>query len=57
MTLDGYMPAADAAMYICGGCMEINPQGLMSDLFWSFRYNMNLAPDVQREIILRRRWK
>ncbi len=37
---DGYMPPADAAMYICGGCMEINPQGLTSDLFWSFRYNI-----------------
>lgn len=37
---DGRMPAADAAMYICGGCMEINPQGLTSDLFWSFRFNI-----------------
>ena len=40
MTRDGYMSPADAAMYICGGCMELNPQGLMSDLFWSFRYNI-----------------
>jgi formate C-acetyltransferase len=40
MTRDGYMSKADAAMYICGGCMELNPQGLMSDLFWSFRINI-----------------
>jgi formate C-acetyltransferase len=40
LTRDGAMSAADAAMYICGGCMEINPQGLTSDLFWSFRYNI-----------------
>lgn len=37
---DGRMPPADAAMYICGGCMELNPQGLTSDLFWAFRYNI-----------------
>lgn len=40
LTRDGYMSEADAAMYICGGCMELNPQGLTSDLFWSFRYNI-----------------
>ncbi len=40
LTRDGYMTEADAAMYICGGCMELNPQGLTSDLFWSFRYNI-----------------
>lgn len=41
MTRDGQMPFADAARYICGGCMEINPQGLNSDLIWSFHYNVS----------------
>ncbi len=33
------MPFEDAARYIAGGCMEVNPQGLNSDLIWSFLYS------------------
>ncbi|NOY82274.1 MAG: hypothetical protein GXP31_14845 [Kiritimatiellaeota bacterium] len=40
MTKDGRMPASDAAMYICGGCMEINPHGMNSDLLFSFTFNV-----------------
>lgn len=34
------MPFADAAMYMCGGCMEISPHGMNSDLLFSFTYNV-----------------
>ncbi len=40
MTRDGRMPEADAAMYMCGGCMELSPHGLNSDLLFSFTYNL-----------------
>lgn len=40
MTRDGRMPYADAAMYMCGGCMELNPHGMNSDLLFSFIYNV-----------------
>ncbi len=40
MTRDGGMPFSDAAMYICGGCMEINPHGMNSDLLFSFTFNV-----------------
>ena len=40
MTKDGRMPFEDAAMYMCGGCMEINPHGMNSDLLFSFTYNV-----------------
>jgi formate C-acetyltransferase len=40
MTRDGRMPREDAAMYMCGGCMEINPHGMNSDLLFSFTYNV-----------------
>lgn len=39
MTREGRMPYADAAMYMCGGCMEISPHGMNSDLLFSFYYN------------------
>lgn len=40
MTREGRMPFADAAMYMCGGCMEISPHGMNSDLLFSFYYNL-----------------
>jgi formate C-acetyltransferase len=40
MTRDGRMPFSDAAQYMCGGCMEINPHGMNSDLLFSFIYNV-----------------
>ncbi|MBI2299292.1 MAG: pyruvate formate lyase family protein, partial [Armatimonadetes bacterium] len=40
MTRGGRMPYADAARYMCGGCMEIGPHGLNSDLLFSFIYNI-----------------
>jgi len=40
MTRDGHMPFEDAAMYMCGGCMELNPHGMNSDLLWTFTYNV-----------------
>jgi len=40
MTRDGRMPFEDAAMYMCGGCMELSPHGMNSDLLFSFVYNI-----------------
>ena len=40
MTRDGRMPFEHAAMYICGGCMEISPQGMNSDLAFTFHYSV-----------------
>ncbi|MBI5834438.1 MAG: hypothetical protein HZB16_19240 [Armatimonadetes bacterium] len=40
MTRDGRLPYADAAQYMCGGCMELAPHGLNSDLLFSFIYNL-----------------
>jgi formate C-acetyltransferase len=40
MTREGRMSFEDAAMYVCGGCMEISPHGLNSDLLFSFVYNV-----------------
>lgn len=34
------MPFADAAMYMCGGCMEIAPQGMNSDLLFTLFFNV-----------------
>jgi trans-4-hydroxy-L-proline dehydratase len=34
------MPLADAAMYMCGGCMEIAPQGMNSDLLFTGFFNV-----------------
>jgi formate C-acetyltransferase len=35
MTHGGAMPAEDARMYMCGGCMEVSPQGMNGDLLFS----------------------
>jgi len=40
MTREGRMPFEDAARYMCGGCMELNPHGMNSDLLFSFVYNL-----------------
>jgi len=40
MTREGRMPFEDAATYMCGGCMELNPHGMNSDLLFSFVYNV-----------------
>ncbi len=40
MMQDHAMPFEDAAMYMCGGCMEIAPHGLNSDLLFAFLYNV-----------------
>ena len=40
MTREGRMPFEDAAMYMTGGCMEILPQGMNSDLLFAFQYNV-----------------
>jgi formate C-acetyltransferase len=40
MARDGRLPFEDAAMYMCGGCMELNPHGMNSDLLWTFTYNV-----------------
>jgi pyruvate-formate lyase len=34
------MPREDAALYTCGGCMEINAHGMNSDLLFTFWYNI-----------------
>lgn len=39
MTRDNAMPLSDASMYMAGGCMELSPQGMNSDLLWAFFYN------------------
>ncbi|NLC58510.1 MAG: hypothetical protein GX774_16890 [Armatimonadetes bacterium] len=36
---NGGIADADAPLYMCGGCMEISPQGLNSDMNFSFTYN------------------
>ena len=33
-------PAADARMYMCGGCMEISPMGMNSDLLFTSFFNV-----------------
>jgi formate C-acetyltransferase len=35
MTQAGAMPVEDARMYMCGGCMEVSPQGMNGDLLFS----------------------
>ncbi|NLO74014.1 MAG: hypothetical protein GX100_07935 [candidate division WS1 bacterium] len=40
------MPIEDARMYICGGCMEINPHGMNSDLLWTGTYNVPKALEL-----------
>jgi trans-4-hydroxy-L-proline dehydratase len=39
MTATG-MPFEDASDYMCGGCMEISPQGMNSDMLFTFMYNV-----------------
>lgn len=34
------MPPEDARMYVCGGCMEISPHGMNSDLLWTGTFNV-----------------
>ncbi len=36
----GGMPAKDARMYMCGGCMEISPQGMNSDMLFTGFFNL-----------------
>ena len=40
MTREGRMPFEHAAMYMTGGCMEVLPQGMNSDLLFAFQYNV-----------------
>jgi len=35
MTRDGHIPVEDARMYMCGGCMEISPQGMNGDMLFT----------------------
>jgi trans-4-hydroxy-L-proline dehydratase len=42
------VPRADAAMYTCGGCMEITPQGMNSDLL--FTGTVNIAKVLELSI-------
>jgi formate C-acetyltransferase len=35
MTHGGAMPVEDARLYMCGGCMEVSPQGMNGDLLFS----------------------
>lgn len=46
LTSAGDMPFEDAALYTCGGCMEINPHGMNSDLLFSFIYNVPKALEL-----------
>ena len=39
MTRNGAMPLPDARMYMCGGCMEISPQGMNGDLLFTGFFN------------------
>lgn len=39
MTRDSGMSIADARMYMCGGCMEISPQGMNGDLLFTGFFN------------------
>jgi trans-4-hydroxy-L-proline dehydratase len=45
MTANG-MPAEDARMYVCGGCMEISPHGMNSDLLFSGTCNVAKALEL-----------
>ncbi len=40
MTRNPKMTEADARMYMCGGCMEISPQGLNGDLLFTGFFNV-----------------
>jgi pyruvate-formate lyase len=40
------MPAADAAHYTCGGCMEILPQGMQSDMLFTAYHNVPKVVEV-----------
>lgn len=40
MLRDGRMTRDEAATYMCGGCMEVSPQGLGGDLLYSFVVNV-----------------
>ena len=40
MTENSGMDIEDARMYLCGGCMEISPQGMNSDLVFSGFFNV-----------------
>ncbi|MBN2310308.1 MAG: hypothetical protein JXR94_15140 [Candidatus Hydrogenedentes bacterium] len=40
MMREARMQFEDAAMYMCGGCMEISPHGMNSDLLFAFYYNL-----------------
>jgi trans-4-hydroxy-L-proline dehydratase len=46
MTRGGRMRREDAAMYVCGGCMELNPHGMNSDLLFAFTYNVPKALEL-----------
>jgi formate C-acetyltransferase len=40
------MPREDAAMYTCGGCMEIVPQGMNSDLLFAATHNVPKTVEI-----------
>jgi formate C-acetyltransferase len=40
MTRDGHIPERDARMYMCGGCMELSPQGMNGDLLFTHFFNV-----------------
>ncbi len=40
ITRDGHIPAADANMYMCGGCMEISPFAMNGDLLFTGFFNV-----------------
>ncbi len=39
ITRDGHIPAEDARMYMCGGCMEISPFAMNGDLLFTGFFN------------------
>jgi pyruvate-formate lyase len=40
------MPVEDASMYTCGGCMEIIPQGMNSDLLFAATHNVAKTVEI-----------
>lgn len=40
ITRDGHIPANDANMYMCGGCMEISPFAMNGDLLFTGFFNV-----------------
>jgi len=40
------VPEADARMYVCGGCMEIAPQGMNGDLLFTMFFNTPMVLEL-----------